>query len=73
MTGHKHGISIWFFIGSLLFVYGLLIVGADLYYQDHPVQRQVELSHLRPGLWWGLLLVVLGAFYAVHFRPGKEQ
>jgi hypothetical protein len=72
MTGHKQGISIWFFIGALLLVYGILTLGADLYYHEHPIQRQVELSHLRPGLWWGLLLIALGAFYSIHFRPRKQ-
>jgi hypothetical protein len=71
MSDKKHFISIWFFVGTLLLIYGLLIVGADLYYAGHPLERQLVLSELRPGLWWGLLLVVLGGFYAIHFRPGK--
>lgn len=72
MTEPKRTISIWFFIGVLLFVYGVLAIGADIYYQGHPLQRQVELSYLRPGLWWGALLVAMGVFYTVRFRPGKR-
>jgi len=72
MTQPRRIISIWFFIGVLLLVYGVLVMGADIYYQDHPLRRQVELSYLRPGLWWGGLLVAMGVFYTVRFRPGKD-
>jgi hypothetical protein len=73
MSEHKQmTISIWFFIGSLLFIYGLLILGADIYYESHPMMQQVKLANLRAGLWWGILLTVLGAFYCIRFRPGKE-
>jgi hypothetical protein len=71
---HEHeqtGISIWFFIGTLLTIYGALILGADIFYQGHPASQQVVLSELRVGLWWGVLLLVLGIFYCVRFRPGK--
>ncbi len=64
-------ISIWFFIGTLLTVYGVLILGADLFYQNHPSTQHVVLGELRIGLWWGILLIVLGVFYCVRFRPGK--
>lgn len=71
---HEHeqsGISIWFFIGTLLTIYGALILGADVFYHGHPAHQQVVLSELRVGLWWGVLLLVLGIFYCVRFRPGK--
>jgi hypothetical protein len=74
MTGHKQSmtISIWFFIGSLLTVYGVLILGADLWSQVHPPAEQtVVLAELHAGLWWGLLLLVLGVFYCVKFRPSR--
>jgi hypothetical protein len=71
---HEHddsSISIWFFIGSLLTIYGVLILGADLYYQGNAPGHQVVLSEMRVGLWWGILMLVLGVFYCVRFRPGK--
>ena len=67
---HRPGmLSIWFFIGALLFIYGLLIVGAGLFVapSEHPVVR----ADLHANVWWGALLTVLGAFYAIRFRPGK--
>lgn len=67
----EHGISIWFFIGSLLTVYGVLIVGAEVLGAQEA--QKVVLSELRAGLWWGALLLALGLCYAIKFRPGKEK
>ncbi len=72
---HEHdqeGISIWFFIGSLLTIYGVLIVGADLYYHGHPAAQHIVLAELRAGLWGGIILLALGIFYCLKFRPRKH-
>jgi len=71
MSHHEHSISIWFFIGSLLLVYGILIGGTGIWEIVHPPERQVVLYQLHAGLWWGALLIILGGFYVVKFRPGK--
>jgi hypothetical protein len=68
----RHFISIWFFIGLLLGIYGILILGAGLYGLGHPPAQQVVLSNLHVGIWWGVLLILLGGFYVYHFFPGKE-
>ncbi len=72
MSESKHYISIWFFIGSLLLIYGVLITGAELYAINHPPAQQVVLSELRIGVWWGLLLVLIGLIYVAKFRPRKD-
>lgn len=72
MSEHKHLISIWFFIGSLLLVYGILITGSELYHLGTPYSHNVVLAELHAGLWWGILLLILGLFYCIKFRPGKE-
>lgn len=64
-------ISIWFFIGSLLLIYGVLILGAGLYGLSSP--PDVVLSELHAGTWWGALLLILGAVYAWLFRPGRRS
>jgi hypothetical protein len=71
MSEQRRIISIWFFIGALLLVYGLLIVGAEVYGMFVPTEREVVLGDLHAGLWWGLLLVVLGGIYCYKFTPGK--
>jgi hypothetical protein len=72
VSEHKHYISIWFFIGALLLVYGVLIAGAEIYGMVSPPPNKPVLAELHAGLWWGIFLIVLGGFYSIHFRPGKE-
>jgi hypothetical protein len=69
----KHYISIWFFIGALLLVYGVLIFGAGLYGLAVPPERTVVLSQLHAGIWWGVLLIVLGGIYTYTFFPGRGK
>ena len=66
-------ISIWFFIGALLLVYGILILGAGLYElaSPPPPELRVHLFYLHAGVWWGGLLIILGAVYTLKFRPRK--
>jgi hypothetical protein len=66
-------ISIWFFIGVLLLVYGLLITGAGLYQLFDPPAHPVVLFNLHAGIWWGALLIVLGVIYVVKFAPRKKD
>ena len=72
MTGRENSISIWFFIGALLAVYGVLITAAGVYALFHPPVEPVMLDYLHAPIWWGILLLVLGGFYLIHFRPGKS-
>ena len=64
-------VSIWFFIGVLLLVYGLLILGAGLYELVVPPTRVVVLAGLRASIWWGALLLVLGGLYTWRFSPRR--
>jgi hypothetical protein len=73
MSEKKHFIPIWFFIGALLAVYGVLITGAGIYDLFHPLKTPVVLANLHAAIWWGILLLALGVFYVIHFRPGKKK
>jgi hypothetical protein len=64
-------LSIWFFIGILLLAYGALILGAGLYEFVSPPEHPVTLSNLHAGVWWGVLLLIIGTIYSVKFRPGR--
>ena len=66
-------ISIWFFIGCLLLVYGVLILGAGIQEVVSPPANPLILAELHVGIWWGVLLIALGALYAYLFRPGKTS
>jgi hypothetical protein len=69
MHEHKGMISIWFFIGVLLLFYGIVILAAGVWELSHPPEHPVVLAELHSGIWWGLLLTVLGGWYTLHFKP----
>jgi hypothetical protein len=65
--------SIWFFIGWLMLVNRVLITGAGLWelasHADNPV---LSLNH-HASIWWGALLLVLGAVYCHRSSPARER
>jgi hypothetical protein len=70
---HKAGmISIWFFIGVLLVAYGLLTLGAGLYELVAPPAQPTVLANLHAGIWWGGVILAMGAFYSWRFRPRAD-
>ncbi len=66
-------ISIWFFVGALLLIYGVLILGAGLFEFVAPPEHPVVLANLHAGVWWGILLIALGLIYTVRFFPGRTK
>ena len=71
---HRVGmISIWFFIGVLLLVYGVLILGAGIYDLSNPAAHPVVRSDLHAGIWWGALLIALGVVYSLRFNPRRGK
>ena len=70
LSGH---ISIWFFIGVLLTIYGGLIAAYGVFELITGHTANVVLANLHAPVWWGGLMLLLGLFYCLRFRPGKEQ
>jgi hypothetical protein len=66
-------VSIWFLIGLQLAIFGVLITGAGIYgYFVPPApEQQTVLGNLHPAIWWGAIMLALGLFYTVKFRPRK--
>jgi len=69
---HKREIPIWFFIGALLTVYGVLILGTGLYHLISPPKQTLALSNLHADIWWPLLLLAVGLFYTIRHWPFKN-
>lgn len=65
-------ISIWFFIGVLLTVYGAMILGYGLTELAIGKTANVVLANLHAPVWWGASLLAIGLFYATRFRPGRD-
>jgi len=70
---HEHSISVWFFIGLILVVYGLLILGTGIYELFVPLANPVVMAHLHIGIWWGAGMLFFGLVYLVRFRPKRQQ
>lgn len=71
MSEKHHIIPVWFFVGVLFLVYGVLIFASGLVEWSHP--PNTVLSELHAPVWWGGLLILLGAVYCGIFRPGRKQ
>jgi hypothetical protein len=70
----KHSIPIWFFIGSLLLIYGVIILSSNIYEYFYPmVDHVIVLRELNFGVWWGVLLLLVGGVYFISFRPWKKK
>jgi len=69
----KNAISIWFFIGIVLVVYGALICGAGIYGLFVPPAKPVVFNELHAGVWWGAILLAAGILYVVKFNPKKKK
>lgn len=69
MSEKHHIIPVWFFVGVMLLVYGIVIFVSGLVEWPHP--PATVLSNLHAPAWWGGLLVVLGGFYCYHFAPRR--
>ncbi|HUL16555.1 MAG TPA: hypothetical protein VLV88_11195 [Terriglobales bacterium] len=67
MTEKHHIIPVWFFVGLLLLIYGVLILASGLAEWPHP--PDTVLSNLHAPVWWGALLIVIGGGYVAIYRP----
>lgn len=67
MRERQHMLSVWFFIGLLLLVYGIIILAVGICKFSHPAPVVLAGDHL--NLWCGGLLVALGGFYTIRYRP----
>jgi hypothetical protein len=60
--------SIWFFVGLLLTIIGTIIIASAIYSLFHPPANPKLFSHLHPDLWWGIVMLVFGLFFAISHR-----
>ncbi len=64
---------VWFFVGLIMAIYGLLILATGLLELSRP--PSTVLGSLHPEIWWGAAMLVFGlimgalAFRATRRRP----
>jgi len=70
MSETRRMIPVWFFVGVILLIYGVIILVTGIYETSHP--PDTVLSNLHPALWWGVLLTIVGAVYVYVYMPKKS-
>ncbi|HEY7333872.1 MAG TPA: hypothetical protein VH639_03240 [Bryobacteraceae bacterium] len=66
---HRRLVPVWFFVGLLLTIYGVLILASGLAELSHP--SATVLAYLHAPVWWGALMAVVGVAYCAAFRPRR--
>jgi len=64
-----HMIPVWFFVGVILLIYGVIILGTGIYEFSTPPPTVLASTH--PAVWWGALLTVIGGIYVYIYMPKK--
>jgi len=67
MKQRHHIVPVWFFVGVLLAIYGVLILASGLAEWSH--LPATVLAGLHAPVWWGALMMVAGGIYTVTYRP----
>lgn len=70
---HGSKIPIWFFIGLMLLIYGVMVLSYGVYEMVTCNFANVQLANLHTPVWWGGLLLVIGLMYSVKFWPGRSR
>lgn len=59
-VGERDPLPIWFFVGLILTVYGVLVIAGSVFGDEDTT----ILAEIRPGLWWGAFMTAFGAVFA---------
>ena len=73
MDKHEQ-VPVWFFVGAVLLVYGAIIALVGVYnlFPQH-VNPDFAIQWLHADLCWGVVLTLLGGFYAAHYCPWRKH
>jgi len=63
-------IPVWFFVGIILLIYGVIVLATGIYELSNP--PPTVLTSLHPALWWGGLLTIVGGVYVYVHMPKKS-
>jgi hypothetical protein len=64
---HRHHmLPVWFFIGVVLTIYGVMILAQGIYELSHPVGTVLE--NLHAAVWWGALMILVGVVFVQKNR-----
>jgi hypothetical protein len=64
-------VPVWFFIGILLTIYGVIILFTAI--EDFNMPTTVVLANYHPAIYGGIILLLVGSFYTFWFWPGRRK
>ena len=68
----EHGMKpIWYFVGLILLITGVLILGAGIYDLINPPAVKTVLAETHPGIWWGMVMLIFGGI--MYFKTRKQS
>lgn len=59
---------IWFFVGLILLIMGLIIFINGIYLLFNPPQVKTVLFYIHPNIWWGLIMILIGGLMYLKTR-----
>lgn len=63
-------LPVWFFVGIIFVLYGVIILITGFAELSNP--PQTELWQLHAAVWWGAVILVVGALFASRHRRRRE-
>jgi hypothetical protein len=64
---------IWFFVGLVLLVMGLVVAATGVYDLIARVDPKTVGADLHPNIWWGGLMVLVGAIFVLTNRNATVE
>jgi uncharacterized membrane protein HdeD (DUF308 family) len=64
---------IWYLVGWMLLINGVLIFASGIYYFFNPSHYRTVLAELHPSIWWGAMMLVVGGIMLIASRKATEN
>lgn len=64
---------IWYFVGLILLILGVLIFITGLYLLVSPPASKTVLAEIHPDIWWGIIMAVFGLLLFLKTRKQVVQ
>ena len=65
MNTEKGMRSIWYFVGLILLIIGIIVLAAGIYELISPANQNTKLTHLHINIWWGAIITIAGVIYTL--------
>jgi hypothetical protein len=62
---------IWYFVGLILSVMGIIIEVNGIYFLINPSAEKKVLSYLHPDIWWGGVMIIMGLIFILKNKNVK--